>query len=121
MVKTLQPAEQYHWGKAGTGWLLTNSENVGIVQEQIAPGVREIKHYHRYSWQIFYVLRGFAEIDIDGKTYMVGPNQSIEVAPGMTHQLRNNGDTDVQFLLVSSPNNFNDRVEVDYLFDCDCF
>lgn len=109
---SLNDAEQYHWGQKGVGWFLSKSEEMTIVEEKIAPGIKEIKHYHERAWQFFYILSGSGTINIDGSNIELNKNDSIEVPPLAVHQLYNDSNTDLQFLIISKPNSYNDRVEV---------
>lgn len=112
-VISLQSTEQYQWGQSGIGWFLKKSEDITIVEERIAPGVREVRHYHEVAWQFFYILEGSAVIEVDGQEYMLGRYDGIEIDAGEIHQLCNRGTEYVRFLLVSRPNSFNDRVEME--------
>jgi hypothetical protein len=54
---TLQNTEQYQWGERGIGWFLKKADDITIVEERIAPGVKEVRHYHEVAWQFFISLR----------------------------------------------------------------
>lgn len=110
---TLDTAERAVWGKAGAGWMLSSSENLSIAERLLAPGVREIKHYHEKSWQFFYVLEGVGTMTLDDDEIELNASEAIEVAAGAHHQMMNSGDVDLKFLVVSSPDSVGDRVELE--------
>lgn len=110
---TLDTAERAVWGKAGAGWMLSSSAELSIAERLLAPGVREIKHYHEKAWQFFYVLEGIGTICVDGEEVELGPNEAIEVAAGARHQMVNSGEEDLKFVVISSPNSVGDRVELE--------
>ncbi len=111
---TLGNAEQYKWGNAGKGWLLANSEQGNVAERRLAPGVKEIKHYHRRSWQFFYVLSGEGTMVVNGEEILLRSNESIEIDPGQHHQFINSGEEDdLLFLVFSAPSSYQDRVEVE--------
>ncbi len=108
---TKNSAEQYHWGTKGTGWLFHGSKEITIVEEKIAPGIKEIRHYHEQASQYFYIISGTGTFEINEESIMIGKGEFIEVSPGMVHQLKNESTEDLDFLIISTPNTFNDRIE----------
>ena len=110
---TLKDSEQYQWGQKGAGWFLFKSDDLTVVEEELAPGVKEINHYHERSWQFFYIISGEATLSVDGKDVKLGKDESIQVPPLVKHQLMNNGTIAVKFIIISKPNSYNDRVIVD--------
>ncbi len=110
---TLDNAEQYRWGKAGIGWLLSNSEDITVAERQLSPGVKEIRHYHRRSWQFFYVLSGSGTMNIADDEVELSRNESIEVDAMRPHQFSNTGEVPLRYLVISMPNSYEDRVEVE--------
>jgi mannose-6-phosphate isomerase-like protein (cupin superfamily) len=103
-------AEHYNWGDGCDGWHLLKHPDLSVIQERVPPKSCEIRHFHNKARQFFYVLSGIATIELDGKVVTFGPNQGLHVPPGVPHRFVNNGDTDVTFLLVSSPPTAGDRV-----------
>lgn len=110
---TLENAEQYRWGNAGIGWLLANSPDITVVERQLSPGVKEIHHYHRKSWQFFYVLSGAGTMRIADSEVELSRNESIEVDAMRPHQFINTGEVPLRYLVISMPNSYEDRVEVE--------
>jgi len=109
---TLDNSEQFHWGKAGIGWMLSNSDKVTIVERQLSEGTREVKHYHNKSWQFFYVISGVGTMFIDDDEIEISSDESVEVDPLCKHQFANSGDGILRYLVISIPNSYGDRVEV---------
>jgi mannose-6-phosphate isomerase-like protein (cupin superfamily) len=103
-------AEHYSWGEACDGWFLVKSPEITIIQERVPPGGFEARHYHRLAWQFFYVRAGQATLEVGGQTYLLGPQQGLEIAPGTPHQLRNQSADDLVFTVTSRPNSHGDRV-----------
>ena len=103
-------AEHYQWGQNCDGWYLVKSETVSVIQERMPPHTSEVRHVHARSRQFFFVLSGQATIDIDGKRHGLGMQQGVEVAPGVPHQMVNEFDEDLSFLVVSCPPSHGDRI-----------
>lgn len=112
IVKTIN-TEHYNWGNNCDGWHLLKSNNLSVIQEKVPPGCYEVKHYHNFSHQFFYVLKGTATIEIDSETFSLNAFEGIEVKPGQQHQLRNETNIDLEFIVVSSPKSHGDRIVVE--------
>ncbi len=110
---TLESADQFRWGDVGMGWLLKTSPDITIAQRVLSPGVREKKHYHQVAWQFFYILEGEGTILINEDQIPITADESIEVDPLCVHQLVNTGEEILRYLVISKPNSFGDRVEVE--------
>lgn len=106
-------AEHYTWGGNCDGWHLVNLDELSIIQELVPPGAKEVKHYHNKAWQFFFVLSGEATLEIDGETHVLSAKEGIEVPPLTPHQLRNESEQDVIFVVTSKPKSHGDRVLVE--------
>jgi mannose-6-phosphate isomerase-like protein (cupin superfamily) len=69
------------------------------------PGTFEIRHFHQKSQQFFYILRGFARIELQGKQFLLSEQDGLEIPPKTPHQIFNDSNIDLEFLLVSQPSN----------------
>lgn len=106
-------AEHYVWAAACDGWhLVKRAGEMSVIQERMPPHTSEARHYHRDARQFFFVLRGIATMDVGERTEVLLADHGIEVAPGVAHQIRNESDAPLEFLLVSVPPSHGDRVAV---------
>jgi mannose-6-phosphate isomerase-like protein (cupin superfamily) len=103
-------AQHYSWGNGCDGWHLVQTAAFGIIEERMPPGASEVRHYHGTARQFFYVLRGRLSIELEGREFQLSPRQGLEIAPQQAHQVRNRSDSEVEFLVVSSPPSQGDRV-----------
>jgi mannose-6-phosphate isomerase-like protein (cupin superfamily) len=103
-------AERYRWGEVCDGWHLLASPDLSVIEERVPPGAGEVRHRHRRSRQLFYVLEGRATLEVEGASVEIGPRQAVEVAPGTAHRLYNAGAIDLVFLVVSAPPSHGDRI-----------
>jgi putative monooxygenase len=58
---------------------------------QLAPGEYVSEHYHPYSEEFFYVMRGSVNIRVDGEWITLGENEGVLVPIGVRHRVENNG------------------------------
>ncbi len=61
----------------------------------------EINHYHHHAQQFFFVLSGTATIEINGNSIILQEGEGIEVPPLTPHQMQNNTEKDIEFLVIS--------------------
>ena len=93
-------AEHYSWGGVCDGWHLVKRDDLSVIHEKMPSGTSEVRHFHNRSRQFFYVLSGIATIEIDGERHNIEAFQGIEVAPGIPHQMMNQSQNDVEFLVI---------------------
>jgi mannose-6-phosphate isomerase-like protein (cupin superfamily) len=103
-------AEHYQWGAACDGWRLVNRPELSVIQERMPRGTREVRHYHQQARQFFYVLSGSATMELNGARETIAGGQGIEIPPGQPHQIFNESDSDLEFLVISQPTTAGDRV-----------
>lgn len=110
IVTSIVNAEHYIWGEGCDGWHLAKSPNLSVIQERVPPGASEVHHYHQCSEQFFYVLAGIASVYIDDNRFQIEPGHGLHIPAGVIHQLRNEQEVDLEFLVISTPPSHNDRV-----------
>ncbi len=105
-------AQHYSWGGVCDGWILSPSNDMMVIQERMPPGAAEQRHYHSIARQFFYVLSGELTMELEGVVHRVPAMTGIEIHPQAKHQARNEAETDVHFLVVSSPTTRGDRTDI---------
>lgn len=106
-------ADRYVWGDSCDGWHLVRTEGLSVIHERMPAGAREVRHYHAKARQFFFVLSGTAVMETDGVLHRLLPQEGIEIPPLVPHQIRNESDEPVEFLVVSQPPTPGDRVSAD--------
>jgi quercetin dioxygenase-like cupin family protein len=61
------------------------------------------RHKHKVQEQIYHVLEGEGAMEIDGQVSIVRRHDVIFIPPGVKHSIRNNGLTDLTFIVVTTP------------------
>jgi len=105
-------AEHYSWGKECDGWHLVKSPELSIIQERVPAGGAEVRHYHQHAQQFFFVLSGTASLEVEGDVLCLTAGQGRHVPAGVPHRLANEGQEDVEFIVVSVPMAHGDRILV---------
>ena len=105
-------ASHYKWGADCYGWNLIDTEALSVKQELMPPDTAEQLHYHEKATQVFFILKGRATFSIDGIESVLKPEQGIEIKPGQKHFISNKEQSDLEFILYSSPSTKNDRTNL---------
>jgi len=102
-------AEHYRWGEQCEGWHLVQSDVMSVIQEHMPPHSSEVRHCHSRARQFFFVLSGRATVEVDGERQTLESQQGLEIAPGKAHQMFNESELALSFLVVSCPPSHGDR------------
>jgi mannose-6-phosphate isomerase-like protein (cupin superfamily) len=105
-------ARHYAWGEACDGWHLLEHAALSVIEERVPPGAAETMHRHAQARQFFYVLSGAATLEVEGVPHRLLAGSGLHVPPGTAHQLRNEDDADLRFLVISSPKSHDDRENI---------
>jgi mannose-6-phosphate isomerase-like protein (cupin superfamily) len=62
-------------------------QNQSLAEATLEAGHATERHYHRASEELYYVVEGRGEMEIDGERADVGPGDAILIPPGAWHQL----------------------------------
>ncbi len=109
-VISIQNAEHYVWGGQCDGWHLVRLPHLSVIQERVPPDGAEVRHFHTQSHQFFFVLSGQATLEINGQKYLLNPHEGLEVPPHTPHQMKNESDEAVIFLVISQPPSHGDKI-----------
>lgn len=102
-------AEHYKWGTGCDGWHLVKNNDISIIYERMPGNTYEVRHYHNKARQFFFVLSGTATLEVDGERINLRPYEGYEVVPLVPHQMFNETDNEIEFLVTSQPTSKGDR------------
>ncbi len=111
--------EYYQWGDHCSGWHLVQSANLSIIEESMPPGTQEIMHFHNFSEQFFYVLKGTATFLFEREKIEIEQGFGLNIQPQVKHQIRNENETALEFLVVSQPTTQGDRINAPFKKEMD--
>lgn len=77
--------------------------NQSLAEATIAPGESTIRHHHRVSEEIYYLVSGTGEMEIDGERVPVAVGDAILIPPGAWHQITATGDEPLRLLCACAP------------------
>lgn len=105
-------AGHYLWGEGCDGWNLVSGQDLSVIHERMPAHTCEARHYHHKARQFFFILKGQALMQLEGRTVELSEQEGIEIPPLAVHQIMNVSDTPVEFLVISHPTTRGDRTEV---------
>lgn len=104
-------AEHYVWGDHCDGWHLVKNNELSVIHERMPAHTSEVRHYHHHSRQFFFVLFGTAVLERNGERMVLNTGEGVEVPPLISHQMKNESDNEIEFLVISQPHSHGDRIE----------
>jgi len=81
----------------------SSAKNQSLAEAILQPGGSTEPHCHPKSEEIYYVLSGNGKMTVGKDTADIAPLTGILIPPGVRHQIRNTGATDLVFLCCCSP------------------
>jgi len=105
-------AEHYVWNGSCDGWKLLSQGDLSVIEERMPAGVQDHIHKHVRTTQIFYILSGELQVEIEGKTVVA---QAVQIPRNAAHFLANVTQADAFYLSIASPSILDDREEVEFV------
>lgn len=107
-VRSLAAADPFVTADGSTIRELCGLPTGGTVKQSLAeatlePGQATQRHYHREAEEIYFVLEGEAEMELDGDRAHVEAGQAIPIPPGARHQVVNVGTVPLRILCSCAP------------------
>jgi mannose-6-phosphate isomerase-like protein (cupin superfamily) len=86
-VSSLGAAEPFTTKDGSTIRELHHSGAQSLAEATLAPGQRTQRHYHRASEEIYFVLEGRGDLEIDGERHELGAGDAALIPPGAWHEI----------------------------------
>jgi mannose-6-phosphate isomerase-like protein (cupin superfamily) len=81
----------------------TGTRNQSLAEAWLEPGQATQRHYHARSEELYVLLEGEGEMEVDGERSRVAPGQAILIPPGARHQVTASADGPLRFLCCCAP------------------
>ena len=76
--------------------------NQSLAEAWLEPGQATERHYHARTEELYVLLDGTGEMEVEGDRRAVGPGDAVLIPPGAWHQIRA-GAEPVRFLCCCAP------------------
>jgi mannose-6-phosphate isomerase-like protein (cupin superfamily) len=74
-----------------------------LAEATIEAGASTVRHHHRVSEEIYYIVAGSGLMEIDGEERPVGVGDAILIPPGAWHTISATGDGPLRLLCACAP------------------
>ena len=106
-VRSRTDAEPFTTKDGSTIRVLLDREAGGAVNQSLAEASLEVgqstqRHYHAETEEIYVVLEGRGEMEVEGDRRAVGAGEAVLIPPGAWHELRATGGA-LRFLCCCAP------------------
>ena len=76
-------------------------QNQSLAEARLPAGGATQRHHHKLSEEIYFILEGAGEMEIDGESRRVVPGDGVLIPPGAWHTIR--AETAMRFLCCCAP------------------
>ncbi|BAA29626.1 cupin domain-containing protein [Pyrococcus horikoshii] len=67
---------------------------------EVKPKSKVGKHYHKFQYELFYVIVGEAKLGIGSEEYLARPGDIFLVKPGQVHWVENDSEDSFKLLVI---------------------
>ena len=82
---------------------LLAARNQSLAEATLGPGQATQRHYHAETEEIYIVLEGAGDMEVDEERSRVEPGDAILIPPGAWHQLRAGEAGELRILCCCAP------------------
>jgi mannose-6-phosphate isomerase-like protein (cupin superfamily) len=100
-VESLASAEPFSTKDGSTIRELHHTEEQSLAEATLDPGQATERHYHARTEEIYFLLEGEGEMEVDGDRRRVRPGDAVRIPAGAWHQIR--AETPLRFLCCCAP------------------
>jgi mannose-6-phosphate isomerase-like protein (cupin superfamily) len=107
-IRSLQEAKPFTTKDGSTirellGLPTSSANNQSLAEATLRPGGATQRHYHRETEEIYYVIEGSGEMEVDGERAQVSPGDAVLIPPGAWHEIRAAAAGPLRFLCCCAP------------------
>jgi mannose-6-phosphate isomerase-like protein (cupin superfamily) len=108
IVRSLEDAEPFVTADGSTirellGLPTAPVRNQSLAEATLEPGQSTQRHYHAEAEEIYYVVEGGGELELDGERRLLGAGDAVLIPPGAWHQIRADDRRRLRFLCCCAP------------------
>ena len=102
-VSSVRTAEPFTTKDGSTIRELHHTAAQSLAEATLEPDQATERHYHRLSEEIYFVLKGSGDMEVDGEHRRIAVGDAVLIPPGAWHTLHNNGTSELRILCSCSP------------------
>jgi mannose-6-phosphate isomerase-like protein (cupin superfamily) len=74
-----------------------------LAEATLEPDQATERHYHRESEEIYFVVKGSGDMEVDGEHKRIAVGDAVLIPAGAWHTLHNNGTSELRILCCCVP------------------
>jgi mannose-6-phosphate isomerase-like protein (cupin superfamily) len=82
---------------------LGGAHEQSLAEASLPAGGSTQRHYHARTEEIYVLLEGSGEMEIEGERRQVVPGDAVLIPPGAWHEIRADGGGELRFLCCCAP------------------
>jgi mannose-6-phosphate isomerase-like protein (cupin superfamily) len=102
-LASLRSVEPFTTKDGSTIRELHHTEAQSLAEATLEPDEATERHHHRLSEEIYFVVKGSGQLEVDGETQLVRPGDAVLIPPGAWHSLENTGTSELRILCCCTP------------------
>jgi mannose-6-phosphate isomerase-like protein (cupin superfamily) len=102
-LASLRTSEPFVTKDGSTIRELHHTDAQSLAEATLEPDQATQRHYHRVSEEIYFVVKGSGDMEIDGEHKRIAVGDAVLIRPGAWHTLHNNGTSELRILCCCSP------------------
>ena len=83
-----------------------------LAEALVEPGAVTALHLHRATEELYFILEGSGEMTLGAQVFMVAAGDTVCIAPGTAHRIRNTGADRLRILCSCTPAYRDDDTEL---------
>ena len=77
--------------------------NQSLAEAALEPGQSTVRHHHKVTEEIYYLVEGHGTMEVDGEVREVAAGDAILIPPGAWHQITASPDGPLRLLCACAP------------------
>jgi mannose-6-phosphate isomerase-like protein (cupin superfamily) len=102
-ISSVRTAEPFTTKDGSTIRELHHTAAQSLAEATLEPDQATERHYHLLSEEIYFVLKGSGDMEVDGEHRRIAVGDAVLIPPGAWHTLHNNGTSELRILCSCSP------------------
>jgi mannose-6-phosphate isomerase-like protein (cupin superfamily) len=102
-LSSLKRAEPFTTKDGSTIRELHHTGRQSLAEATLEPDQATQRHYHRETEEIYVVLKGAGDMEVDGQHRRIAVGDAVLIPPGAWHTLHNDGTSELRILCCCSP------------------
>ncbi len=82
---------------------LHHTELQSLAEATLEPGQATERHHHKLTEEIYLVVKGSGDLELDGEHRRVRPGDAVLIPPGTWHALENDGTSELRIFCCCAP------------------